>query len=198
MRRPLKLLLSVITLFAALFAVLEGIVLAGCRDDVSHDAPVMIVLGAKVWQDGPSPALQRRLNKALDYLNAHPEVQVIVSGGQGSNEPVSEAEAMADYLTARGLDPARIHPEDASTTTLENLRNSRALMTELGYDPATTPVVVVSNAFHLARVRLLCARMGLTADTLGTPMPDAASACYSYAREALALVKSFLLDRGCA
>ena len=198
MKRPVKLLLYVLTLFIALFAVLEGIILAGCRDEVRRDAPVMIVLGAKVWQDGPSPALKRRLDKALDYLIDHPEVQVIVSGGQGYNEPVSEAAAMMDYLTARGLDPARIHPEDQSTSTVENLRNSKALMTELGYDPAETPVLVVSNAFHLTRVRLLCSRMGLTADTLGTPMPDAASACYSYAREALALVKSFLLDRGYA
>ncbi len=43
---------------------------------------------------------------------------------------------------------------------------------ELGYDPADTPVIVVSNRFHLAQVRLLCHRYGLTADTLGAPMPD--------------------------
>ena len=67
-----------------------------------------------------------------------------------------------------------------------------AVMRALGYDPAETPVVVVSNAFHLTRTRLLCRRLGLTADTLGTPMPDLKSAFYSYNREAFALLKDLL------
>jgi uncharacterized SAM-binding protein YcdF (DUF218 family) len=196
MSRLKRLVLYLLALCVALFAVLEGVVLAGCRDDVQQDAPVMIVLGAKVWQDGPSPALKRRLDKALDYLNEHPDVVVIVSGGQGGNESVSEAQAMEDYLLSAGLDGGRIYKEEKSTSTMENLLYSKKIMEQIGFDPTTTPVIVVSNAFHLARVRMLCGRVGLQADTLGTPMPDAASAIYSYSREAFALVKSFLLDRG--
>lgn len=195
MGRWIHLLLYFTALFAAVFAVMEGIVLAGCRDDVRLNAPVMIVLGAKVREDGPSPALQRRLDKAADYLQSHPEVQVIVSGGQGSNEPMSEAEAMAEYLKKTGVADGRIHREDHSATTMENLRNSKILMEQMGYDPEQTPVIVVSSSFHLARVRMLCKRIGLRADTLGAPMTEASSAIYSYSREAFALVKSFLLDR---
>lgn len=187
---------ALVLLAAALlcFGALEGIVLAGCHDETGRKAPVMIILGAKLWPDGPSPVMLRRLDKALEYLEDHPEVEVIVSGGQGRDEWESEAQAMADYLLSKGVPAQRIHLEDRSASTGENLRFSMSLMEELGYDPAGTPVIVVSNRFHLARVRLLCRRLGLEADTLGAAMPDLGSALYSYSREALALVKSFLLD----
>lgn len=193
MSRGVKLLLILLCTGLLCFGVLEGAVLAGCHDELSHDANVVIVLGAKLWPDGPSPALKRRLDRALDYVNDHPDADIIVSGGQGNDEYTSEAQAMADYLLERGVAPEHIHLESQSTSTAENLRYSMEVMRSLGYDPSDTPVVVVSNAFHLTRVRLLCARLGLTADTLGTPMPDLKSALYSYTREAFALLKDLLL-----
>ena len=99
---------------------------------------------------------------------------------------------MADYLLEQGCAPERIHLEDKATSTAENLHFSMAVMRTLGYDPAETPVAVVSNNFHLTRTRLLCRRLGLTADTLGAPMPDLKSAFYSYNREAFALLKDLL------
>lgn len=187
----------VILLLAALvlcYGALEGVILLGRRDDARRNAPVMIVLGCMVWPEGPSPALQRRLNTALEYWQTHPEVIVVVSGGQGANEPVSEAQAMFDYLVAHGVPEEQILLEDASTSTKENLLYSIALLEQQGYDLSVTPVVIVSNDFHLARVRMLARRCGLDADTLGAPMPDLSSAFYSYNREVFALVKSFLLD----
>ena len=176
------------------FLGLEAVVLAGCRDETGRDAPVMIVLGAKLWQDGPSPVLELRLEKALEYWREHPETELILSGGQGADEPESEAGAMAEWLEERGVPGGQLHLEERSTNTAENLRYSMQLMEQLGYDPESTPAVVVSSAFHLARVRLLCGRYGLEADTLGAPMPDGKSAVYSYTREAFALLKSFFFD----
>ena len=189
-----RILLALLALCVLVYASLEAIVLLGCRDETERNAPVMIVLGAKLWADGPSPALQRRLDKAYDYWQDHPDVEIIVSGGQGADEPEPEAWAMADYLVDRGVPREQIHLEPNSTSTAENLQYSMAVMEYLGYDPADTPAIVVSNSFHLARVRLLCGRYGLEADTLGAPMPDPKSALYSYGREALALLKSFLFD----
>lgn len=176
------------------YGALEGVILLGRRDDAERNAPVMIVLGCMVWPNGPSPALTRRLDKALEYWQSHPDVTIVVSGGQGANEPVSEARAMFDYLTAHGVPEEQILMEDASTSTKQNLLYSKALLEHHGYDMANTPVVIVSNDFHLARVRMLARRCGLDADTLGAPMPDFSSAFYSYNREVFALVKSFLLD----
>ena len=167
MSRSAKILLILLAAGLLCFGALEGAVLAGCHDEVTHDADVVIVLGAKLWPDGPSPALKRRLDKALDYVSTHPNAEIIVSGGQGHDEYTSEAQAMADYLLEQGCAPERIHLEDKATSTAENLRFSMAVMRSLGYDPAETPVAVVSNDFHLTRTRLLCRRLGLTADTLG-------------------------------
>lgn len=194
----MKLFKRIALIFLALcllgYAALEAVILLGGRDDADRDAPVMIVLGANVWPDGPSPALVRRLNKALDYWYTHPEVLIVVSGGQGPDEPVSEAQAMYDYLVKAGVSPEQVLREDQSTNTRENLLNSKAILADQGIDTEHTPVVVVSNAFHLARVRMLCHRYGLDADTLGTPMPDLKSALFSYNREVIALIKSFLFD----
>lgn len=187
---------AMLTAALLLFAALEAIVLIGCRDDAERNAPVVIVLGAKVWPNGPSPAMIRRLDKALEYYRAHPDAILIVSGGQGADEPMSEAQAMRDYLLETGVPEEQILMEDRSTSTAENLRYSKEVMEQQGFDSETTPVVIVSNSFHLSRVRMLAKRCGLDADTLGAPMPDKRSALYSYTREALALVNSFLFDRG--
>lgn len=185
---------AVLAVAVLVFAVLEAIILVGCRDDDDCDAPVVIVLGAKVWPDGPSPAMVRRLNKALDYHKAHPDALLLVSGGQGGDEPVSEAQAMRDYLVQAGVPEEQILVEDRSTSTAENLRYSKQLMEEQGYDAETTPVVIVSNSFHLARVRMLAKRCELDARAIGAPMPDLHSALYSYVREAAALVNSYLFN----
>ena len=63
----------------------------------------MVVLGCQLYDWGPSIMLRDRLDKALDYLADHPETTVVVSGGQGAEEPTSEAQGMADYLADHGF-----------------------------------------------------------------------------------------------
>lgn len=190
-------LLGLLLLGIGCFLVLEGIVIAGSRSDLKDDPDAVIILGCKIWGEEPSPALRRRLDTALDYLE---ELEsrgicpvIVVSGGQGNDEPISEAQSMADYLTAHGVDESRILLENRSTNTLENLKYSSALLAEQGIDGGH--LTVVSNGFHLTRVRLLAGRLGLDCSTLSAPMPDWPSRIYSTVREAFALVKSFLLDR---
>ena len=71
----------------------------GAYDHIQGEPEVMVILGCQVRQDGPSVLLRDRLDEALDYLEDHPDMTVVVSGGQGPDEPTSEAQAMADYLT---------------------------------------------------------------------------------------------------
>ena len=194
MKRAGRIILAALALLICVFLGLEAIILVNARSDLRRQSELMIVLGAMVWPDGPSPALRYRIDTALEYLSEHPEMKVIVSGGQGEDEPCSEARAMADALIAAGVSESRIFLEEASFNTRQNLLNSMELMRAMGYDPSETPVVVVSNGFHLARIRMLCARYGLDADTLAAPFPERFAAFYSYCREAPALVKSFLLD----
>ena len=189
-------LLAVVLLFVLGFAVLLGLVLSGSHDNVTGEPKVMVILGCKVESWGPSVLLQDRLDKALDYLEDHPDLTVVVSGGQGADEPMSEAQCMYDYLTAHGVDGSQILLEDQSHNTWENLRFTQALLQEKNVD--ASQAVVVSNGFHLTRVRMLWGRVWegeYTLSTLAAPSSHVPSRLKMYIREPFALAKSFLFDR---
>lgn len=192
-----RVLLVLFAAALAAFLALEGIVLAGSRSDLRGVPEAVIILGCKLWGEEPSPALARRLDAALDYLEdlKGEEVTplVVVSGGQGDDEPMPEADCMAEYLEAHGVPAGQIIREDESTNTVENLQFSMARLREHGLE-GSPHVTIVSNDFHLARVRMLAGRYGIDCSTVAAPTPDWPSRIYSNLREAPALVKSFLLD----
>lgn len=123
-----------------------------------QEPAAVIVLGCKVNGTQPSLMLSRRLNAAYVYLAAHPDVPVVVSGGQGSNEDISEAQCMAEYLIAKGIDENRILMEDKSTSTSENLRFSKALLEEKGIRGT---LMLATDGFHQYRAQYLAKQEGL-------------------------------------
>lgn len=197
-RRWLKVLLALVLAGILCFAGLFGAVMYGAYDHVSGNPQVMVILGCRVMPGGePSILLQDRLDTALGYLEEHPEMTVVVSGGQGSNEPTSEAACMADYLEKAGVEQSQILLEDESSNTMENLIYSKELLAQQGFDVGEEGVLVVSNGFHLTRSRMLAERFGYhSVSTLAAPTSHIPSRIQMYIREPLALVKSFLLDRG--
>lgn len=179
--------------FGGLFAA----VMYGSYNHITGDPQVMVILGCRVMPGGePSMLLQDRLETALDYLEEDSDILVVVSGGQGSNEPVSEAACMAGWLEERGISEDRIFQEDQSSNTKKNLIFSKDLLAREGIDVGETDVLVVSNGFHLTRARMLAERFGYgEVSTLAAPSSHIPSRIQMYIREPLALVKSFLLDR---
>ena len=127
----------------------------------AHTAPpqnldYLIVLGAQVKPDGtPANSLRYRLEAALEYLERNPGTRVIVSGGQGLNEPCPEAEAMAHWLEQHGIDASRIDIENESTTTAENLEFSKRYL-----GPEADTVGIVTNDFHVYRALRIAERQG--------------------------------------
>lgn len=198
-------LLVLVILGLLAFGALEVYIGLHSRDRMAGDPRVMVVFGCQVRRDGPSVLLRDRLDTALDYLKDHPDVRVVVTGGKGDDEHMSEAQAMYDYLTERGVDGANIWMEDQSRNTWQNINNTFALMEGEGWD-LTEDVLLVSSGFHLARIQMLWdrARVGILRDevyndqyisTLAAPVSHAPSRVQMFFREPLALVKSFLLDR---
>lgn len=116
----------------------------------------VIVLGAQVHADKPSVVLKYRLDEAILYLNENPETVCIVAGGQGKNEPYSEAYGMAQYLMQNGIDKDRILLEDQSKTTEENLRYSRKFL------PEGAKVGIITNDFHMFRALQIAKKQGLS------------------------------------
>ena len=192
----LKAVLALVLAGALSFCALLGAVLWGSYDHIANNPQVMVVLGCQVKPWGPSVLLQDRLDRALEYLEDHPDLPVVVSGGQGPDEPSTEARAMADYLMDHGVPEDNILLEEESHNTAQNFQYTGALLEKLGYDLEETEVLVVSNGFHLTRARMLAQRAGFEeVSTLAAPSSHLPSRLKMYVREPLALVKSFVFDR---
>lgn len=133
----------------------EGLILSRFGAKGEEGLSYIIVLGAQVKENGPSVALARRLDRAYEYLTENPGTLCILSGGQGNNEPVSEAEGMQEYLLKKGLAPERIILEDQSVNTQQNLAFSRKLIPD-----GITKVGIVTSNFHVYRSTQLAKKQG--------------------------------------
>lgn len=155
---PLPVRIAAIVIIAAgafVFCFMEVLVISGFGSDGEDGLPYLVVLGAQMKENGPSVALKRRLDRAYDYLVENPDTICVVSGGQGSNEPVSEAQGMKAYLVGRGIGERRIIMEDQSRDTQQNLAFSRELIPE-----EVTKVGIVTSNFHVYRSIQLARRQG--------------------------------------
>lgn len=149
------LLRGAVLLLAAVFLVVEGVILTGMRPSREEELSWLVILGAHVAGVKVTDSLKRRLDRAVSYLEEHPETKAVVSGGQGTGEAVTEAAAMKAYLIRRGILPERIFCEDQSRNTRENLEFSKAYIE----DPAR-PVGIVTNQFHMYRACLYARKAG--------------------------------------
>ena len=155
-----RVLTALLALAFVVLSITGGVIARSARGAEAPEADYLIVLGCQVQGTRPSRMLRQRLDAALRYLNEYPDATAIVSGGQGPGEDISEAECMASWLTERGISPDRILLEDRATSTMENLRFSRALM-----DPDAS-VAIVSNEFHLYRAGQMAHKLGFDAELI--------------------------------
>ena len=126
---------SAFLLFSISFGIIEGVIIKNAVEShqiKDQDTDAVIILGAGLNGYNLSNTLRERLEKGLELLKTHKNVPVIVSGGQGPGEAIPEAEAMGAYLIERGIQKNRILYDTSSTTTYENLRNSRLILEKEG------------------------------------------------------------------
>lgn len=142
--------LAALTAFLAIY---------GECDDAEYDEDAVIVLGAGLHGKTPSLPLAMRLDAAERYYRKNPGALIVVSGGQGFQEDITEAEAMREYLAARGVSEENIIEEGKSTSTFENMTFSKKILDErLGEDYSC---VIITNNFHIYRAVKIAGRAGL-------------------------------------
>lgn len=124
----------------------------------SKENSTVIVLGCKVNGERPSLMLVERLEAAYDYLIENPNSVCILSGGQGNDEDISEAECMYRYLTGKGISSERLYKEERSTSTRENLIYSKEILETYGL---STNITIVTNEFHEYRAGRIARSLGL-------------------------------------
>jgi uncharacterized SAM-binding protein YcdF (DUF218 family) len=132
----------------------------------------VVVLGAGLRGTAVTPLLARRLDRGHAVyrrsLAAGRRPVIVVSGGQGPDEVVSEAEAMAEYLLRQGVPPATVLREDRSTNTRENLEFSSKLLRSRGI---AGPVAVATSDYHVLRAAMLMRHWGIDGFTVGSATP---------------------------
>lgn len=119
---------------------------------------VIIVLGCRVRGDEPSLSLIKRVDAAYKFLLFNPESVAILSGGQGKDENISEAQCMQQFLYARGISKDRLILEDRSTSTDENIRFSLQIIETLDLD---RNVAIATSEYHQKRAANICEKYGL-------------------------------------
>ena len=155
--KKFRIMLTILLVLGVLvFSFGEIPVLLAAGGTPDFDADWLIVLGAGVNGDTPSLSMLNRLSAAKAYLDAHPDCRVVVSGGQGDGENITEAEAMRRWMTANGVKPERIVCETRSESTEENIAFSLPLIP----DANAARIAVCSSEYHLYRARMLGRRMG--------------------------------------
>lgn len=177
---------------AALAGIEAAVISWGEADNAAVPVDAVIVLGAGVNGEEPSAALWSRIRAADAYLETHPDIPVVLSGGQGAGEAISEAEAMR-----RSLRPGnnRFLLEERSANTAQNFAFSKALLEEYGLDTRTAVIAVVTNDFHCFRAHLIAQRQGLRIVDVPAELPWWWLTANYYVREAFAVVKTVLFDR---
>ena len=144
-----------LAVFFLVFLTVEFRILLGMVPCREKNIPYLIVLGAQVRGTKMSGSLYRRIEKARQYLCDNPKTTVIVSGGQGRGEDITEALAMERYLKENGIAVSRIFREEKSKTTEENLIFSARYVGDM-----SSSVGIVTNNFHMYRACLYAEKLG--------------------------------------
>ena len=156
---------------------------------------IVVTLGCRTYET-PGKMLLKRLDSAYEVMEALPLSAGIVCGGQGDNEPRSEASAMAEYLARKGIAPERIFLEDKSSNTEQNIINMRSIIDS---EPSLIGrrMVVVTSDFHLLRARHLLKAAGFEDGEFimraGLPS-DPITTTSNLVREYLSWCKVIILD----
>lgn len=180
-----------VIIFIVVVVIVEGLIIHEANNKYGEHCDYIIVLGARLYGDQPAPLLQYRLDAAVKYHKKYPDIPIIVSGGQGQGEDISEAEAMKKYLIDHGVVASVIIEENKSTNTNENIGYSKKIieaLTTTDYD-----VVIITNGFHCYRSKLLADKHNINAHTYAAK-EKLDTAPHYYLREFFGCLKDMILS----
>lgn len=182
-------LLGLIILCLVMFFLILYLVLKYEKSNCEKFCEYVLVLGARILdEDTPCKVLENRLISAIIYLHKFENSKVIVSGGTGIDEPISEGYVMKKYLINHGIDKHRIFVEDLSTNTFENLKNTKQILKDVD------EILIITSKYHLFRSKILAGRVGFRNIYLIGSEVNAGSRQKNIIREIFAVIKSIFFD----
>ena len=151
--------------------------------DGARPASAIVVLGAAQYDGRPSPALKARLDHVVELWRDDKQASIVVTGGKQPGDRFTEATASANYLLGQGVPQGKILREVSGTSSFESLAGSAAFLKRRGL----TKVVLVSDAYHSARIEGIAEEVGLDASVSPTPATTRGTDVGRYARETVAV-----------
>ncbi|MED0996934.1 YdcF family protein [Bacillus mobilis] len=188
-KKIIKYMIGIIMVCAVYAGFLQYNIYKHGQMNATYDADYIIVLGSKVNGTKPSYSLQYRIDRAAEYLQSHEKTIAIVSGGKGKGEDISEALAMKNGLMKLKIAEDRIIMEDKSTSTDENIKFSKPLISS-----DMKKGMIVTNDFHMFRAKKIAAKQGLQLEGLPAETPKRI-VIPSNIREYLAITQYWFMNR---
>jgi len=183
-------------LFGISFFIAEGFIISTAVSAnqrnvlLPEDIDTVVVAGAGLNGKKPSLLYKIRLDKAKAIADANPDCRIVICGGQGNDELLSESAAGKNYLLDIGMEPDRIFIEETSLDTAENIRNFTLLY------PKESHIALVTNDFHAFRCGLLAKRYGLSAALYSSPTPKSNLILNYFTREYISLIIAWIESMG--
>ncbi len=168
---------------AAYLAVTFVAVWRAAHHDGARPAEAIVVLGAAQYDGRPSPALKARLDHVVELWNGDIAARVVVTGGKQPGDRFTEATASATYLRAQGIPEDKILREVNGRSSFQSLADSATFLKRRGL----TRVVLVSDAYHAARIEGIAEEVGLDASVSPTPATRNTADVGRYAKETIAV-----------
>lgn len=190
-----RVLTVIVVAMFVLWAGSAAAVLVWSSRDEAQPAQVIVVLGAAQYAGKPSPVLRARLDHALDLWDRHLASLLILTGGTGAGDTTSEAAVGRNYARKHGVPDSAILVENEGRTTSESMRAVAGMLEVRGLQTA----LLVSDPFHMLRLRILARRFGFTPYTSPTqtsPISPNREARWKYIfSESLKAPLAFLFER---
>lgn len=186
------LFITLISIGTASFIIIEGLIITSGIGDEMKKSDYLVILGAGLKGEKMSLTLSQRMHKSLEYIDKYSDVKIVVSGGQGPGEYITEAEAMKRFLINHGVSEKNIIKEEKSTSTAENLKYTKNKLEQID-ERKNIKISIVTSNFHMFRAQFLAKRVGF--DTYAVPaklhfllIPN------FYVREYFAVINSYFFN----
>lgn len=191
-RKLRKVLEIVIIIDICFFLAVTGVVITrGAKNTVNYTEDCAIVLGSGIRGETVLPTMQNRLNACLDYYHRNDKAIIVVSGGQGPHESISEAEAMKRYLVSHGVPASQIIKEDKSHNTKENFSYSKKILDQR-YGGDNYTIVCITSHYHVFRSERIALKQGFDVHTLSANV-NWHLLPFAYIREFLSILKYWII-----
>ena len=156
------------------------------KNDYSNleDIDCILVLGAGVWGDKPSPMLEDRLNQAIELYKNNVSTKIIMSGDHGT-EYYDEVNIMKKYAIEKGVPSADIFMDHAGFSSYDSIYRAKAIF-------GAKKIVIVTQKYHLYRALYIANSLEIEAYGVGADSRQYAGATYREVREILAINKDFV------